>query len=206
MVVASDLHRFLPKRESGLSLMEVLWGTALLGIIMLAGLPALSGMVKRYEAESDFRNFRNIVSYARAEAIVRKKDVVLCPRKSGSEECYDTAISSDDDEETVWKNGWILFVNNEGAETAIEADDLILKVYEPLDQNLTLRMGGSTGAGGQLAFLRFMSKGNSFPNNPSALFCQLEGDDVNFAGRVVIAFGRVRIDERSVAEGLCDAL
>ena len=197
----------MPVSNTGLTLPELLWAIAILGILIVAGIPALTALVGRYEAESSFRAFRNVASYARAEAIVRKSDIVLCPRIEGDEQCFSGAISNDTDEEKAWRKGWLLFVDRGNTPKNIDPDqgDILLKVFDPVRGDVDMKMGGSTG-GGQLSYIRFMSRGNTYPSNPSALFCYQDDDDVHFGGKIVISQGRVRMEDVNIAVGECDAL
>ncbi len=186
---------------AGFTLPELLCAMAIFSILVTAGIPSMMNFFKRYEAEITFRSFKNIASYARVEAITRRRDVVLCPRKANTEECGTGAGDG-------WKQGWLLFVDRGDSPTDITAadGDVLLKVYESVADDIDIELGGSTGSS-RLDYIRFMARGNSFPSNPSALFCQKDSDDVvNFAGKIIIFRGRLRVEDSIVSKGECDAL
>ena len=191
----------------GITLPELLWAIALFGILISAALPSMVGMTNRIEAESAFRGFRSAVSYARAEAIVRRTDVILCPRQADTELCHASAIGSDDEEERVWKQGWLLFVDRGDSPTTVDiADgDQILKIYDEVDDAVDMEITSS--GGGQLQTVSFKPKGTSAPTTFSVLFCLKDDfDDVDFAGLTVVHHGRVRMSDRDEAQEDCDAL
>ncbi|WP_281646617.1 GspH/FimT family pseudopilin [Parendozoicomonas sp. Alg238-R29] len=195
------------RNQSGLTLPELLWAMALFGVLIAAGVPSMVGMTNRLEAESAFRNFRGAVSYARAEAIVRRANVVLCPRQANTEMCHAGGIGSDDEEERVWKQGWLLFVDRGNSPSSIDESegDQILKVYDEVDDTLDIIITNS--GSGQLDNVRFTSKGGSAPSTLSVLIClKDEYDDVDFAGLTVVHHGRVRMSDRDEAQEDCNAI
>ena len=195
------------RHQHGVTLPELLWAIALFGVLIAAGVPAMVGMTNRIEAESAFRNFRSAVAFARAEAIVRRADVVLCPRHPDTEMCHPGAIGSDDEEERVWKQGWLLFVDRGDSPTTIdEAEgDQILKVFDKVDDDVTMKITRS--GGGQLQTVSFVPKGSSSPTTFSILFCLKDDfDDVDFAGLTVVHHGRVRMSDRDEAQEACYGL
>ncbi|MTI13471.1 GspH/FimT family pseudopilin [Sansalvadorimonas verongulae] len=191
----------------GITLPELLWAIAIFGILIAAGVPSMVGMTNRIEAESAFRHFRSAVAFARAEAIVRRADVVLCPRLPGTEMCHSGAIGSDEEEERVWKQGWLLFVDRGDSSGTIDESegDQILKVFDKVDDDVTMKITSS--GGGQLQTVSFVPKGSSSPTTFSVLFC-LKDDygDVEFAGLTVVHHGRVRMSDRDEAQEGCNAL
>ncbi|MCL6269483.1 GspH/FimT family protein [Sansalvadorimonas sp. 2012CJ34-2] len=195
-----------PVNFSGFTLLELLFTLALFSIILTAGVPMLTDTVARYKAESNLRNFRSLVSFARAEAIVRKTDVVLCPKVLNSLSCHSSGIADSDEESAVWSRGWLLFVDRGKTPTSIDEDDgdVLLKTFDEIGQNVEVIMGGSTG-GSVLKYIRFMSRGNSYPTNPSALFCVRNDDGVIFGGKVVIMRGRTRMEDSATAKQECAA-
>jgi type IV fimbrial biogenesis protein FimT len=64
---------------------------------------------------SDFR-------YARSEAIKRTNRVTICPSVTGTS-CTGTG--------GLWKNGWIVFVDEDG-DGAVDAGDVVLRVQDAL--------------------------------------------------------------------------
>ncbi len=194
------LARITPNfhRLKGFTLVELLWTIALFGVLLLAGLPTLNNMVGRYQADASFRNFRNVVSYARAEAIIRRAEVVLCPRATTSSlACYSGSVTTSNQSD-VWKTGWILFVNRSGGDTDIDESngDLILKVYEAVDDRMTLKVGA-------LKRVLFNYRGSSATF--SALFCLMDNSDVIYGGKLTFDAGRVRMVDKTTAEGDCAA-
>ncbi len=192
------------KKAGGLTLLELLFTLAIFSIVIASGVPLLSDTVSRFNGDSALRNFRNLVSYARAEAIVRRKDVVICPRAQGTLTCHSAGMADSDEESQVWQQGWLLFVDNGDSPTSIDNSDgdVLLKSVDPVGQSVAMIMGGSTG-GGNLGYIRFMSRGNSYPTNLSALFCIRENGRVIYGGKIVIARGRVRLEDSSTARAEC---
>ncbi|MFO8155338.1 MAG: GspH/FimT family pseudopilin [Pseudomonadota bacterium] len=126
------------RRESsaGLTLLELLFVLAILGLLTSAGLPRLHGVMDSHRLATTAATLRGHLHYARAEAVRRGHDVVLC----GSKDCGTTD----------WSAGWRVFAAGEGNETPLEHGEPAAPDVRTNRRRLAFRFDGTTRAGGTL--------------------------------------------------------
>ncbi len=113
----------MDRRNTGLSLFELLLVLAIATAVALAGLPALGQALARARIGAAINELHHALHLARRESILRNRYVALCPSADG-QRCGDD-----------WSAGWMLFVDTD-RDRPPQRDD-----GEPL-----LRVGGA-GAG-----------------------------------------------------------
>lgn len=187
----------------GLTLIELLWVTALFALLMTMGVPSLLRFVERQQADSASGSFQDFLAFARTEALVRGRSLVMCPRRPGTTQCDSRAVADDAEEAALWRQGWVLFVDHDGNPLSVGREDLVLRVQEALDEDIGLQLGGNTGPG-QLQYIRLTRSGSSFPINPSVLFCLRDNSGVYYANRLMVFRGRTRLADPDEARGLCN--
>lgn len=109
-------------QQSGFTLIELMITLAIVVILAVLAVPSFQGMLagRRVDASADMlvSDFR----FARSEAIKRTNQVTICTSTNGTS-C--TASGG------LWKNGWIVFVDENGGGT-VDAGDAIIRVQEAL--------------------------------------------------------------------------
>ncbi len=127
------MHRV---HTAGLTLLELLFVLAILGLLTSVGLPRLHGVMDAHRLATTTATLHGHLHHARAEAVRRGHDVVLC----GSTECGTTD----------WGTGWRVFTTNEEGRNILahgESDGPGVKTNR---RRVTFRFDGTTRAGGTL--------------------------------------------------------
>ncbi len=99
----------MPRRRFGYSLYELLVTLSIASLLIVIGVPMLSGSVARSRQSVEINALFHAIHLARKESIVRRRPVSLCPSVDG-ESC---------EPGRDWSAGWILFVNEDGDQPPI---------------------------------------------------------------------------------------
>lgn len=94
----------MPIFNYGFSLIELLVTVAVLGIVLMLGIPSFRDTIAGSQVSSATNDFLAALNMTRAEAIRRGFRVTICKGTAAANQC-DTSASSD------WKDGWIVFVD-----------------------------------------------------------------------------------------------
>lgn len=108
------------KKQSGLTLIEIMVAVAILTVLVTIALPQVGDMVTSNTTTAHYNKIVGSLNVARSEAVKRNETIRLC--------AGDTAACN----VTNWEDGWVI----------LAADDTILKVFDPLD-DYTLRLSES---------------------------------------------------------------
>lgn len=155
--------------QQGVTLTELLIGLTILGVLAGVGAPSFSNVIKNSRQASTFNNMIGALHLARSEAIKRNASVAVCARQS------DTACGID------WGNGWLVFVDNGGTPNSLEAGEEVLRIGEPLGNNLVASAIGSSIAATSSYIMRtnirFTPRGaSSWRGGGSITLCDDRGD------------------------------
>lgn len=109
-------------RQSGFTLVELMVTIAVVMVLTVLAVPSFQTFLagRRVEATADtlVSDFR----YARSEAVKRTNRVTICPSVTGTS-CAGPG--------GLWKNGWIVFVDDDGDGT-VDVGDVVLRVQDAL--------------------------------------------------------------------------
>lgn len=152
----------------GFTLLELMVTIAIAGILIVVAVPSFSQTIRNSRLTTNINRLVASLNFARSEAIKRNHAVSV--RKNG----------------TYWESGWFIFadINGNGVQNA---DDTLLREYDPMPINFTLRATGinrvtyrASGLSGNSSFvLCDNSDGNNIPeSNTSKLMI------INTVGRV----------------------
>lgn len=115
--------------SKGLTLIELLVVIAILGIVTAIGLPSFKSIMNNSRLTTNANMLVASLNLARSEAIKRNTKVYVANVGSA---------------EQTWENGWNVFIDGNGDKTFDPNNDkdILLKTYQALDSNYTLRVGG----------------------------------------------------------------
>lgn len=112
------MHKLI-KQYCGFTLIELMIGIAIMGIVLAFGGPALQDMIASHRLKTQANSFVGALNIARSEAVKRNKLVVV--RKTS----------------TDWKDGWEVFVDFD-ADNSKDNDDEVIQAYESLINNYSI--------------------------------------------------------------------
>ena len=105
-------------KSGGFTLPELMIALAVLGILVAAGLPSLTNLVRDQRIKTATSDVFVSLIYARSEAIKRNDRVVVCAANSTIDGC---ANSSN------WAAGWIVFLDKDANGFPSTAADILRK-------------------------------------------------------------------------------
>lgn len=92
-------------------------GIALFAIIIGFAVPSFQSVMEKQELSSKLSLLNTTLAFARAEAVTRSKNIIVCPVDTG-EKCKATLD---------WSDGWLVFVDENNDGLLDNADTLIRK-------------------------------------------------------------------------------
>lgn len=122
-------RRSSPPLNLGFTLIELIVGITILGILSSVALPSFMNMIQNNRQASVINAFIADLHFARSEAIKRNSSISLCKSSNGT----GCDISTDNN----WNRGWIVF-DDTNSNGVANANEVVLRVGEALTQ-LTLR-------------------------------------------------------------------
>ena len=108
----------------GFTLIELLVTLSVIGIIMAIAVPNLRDFIVSTRLSSNVNSFVGLVSYARSEAIVRNKQVIICAKNNSGNTCATT------DEWEKFETQ--IFVDEDGSDS-FNTGDTLLKIIPAID-------------------------------------------------------------------------
>lgn len=166
------------KKAKGVSLLELLIGLAVAGVLLSTGVPGFHDLVQDNRRAARVNRLVHALHFARSEAVKQAQYVTLCKSASGSD-CGAGSVS--------WDDGWIVFVNADHDEPAqADAGEQVLLREPPID-DLTV-----TGNRNAFTFRPFYLRST----NGTFVFCDTRGPQS--ARAVIISHtGRPRVSDRN---------
>lgn len=158
------------------TLIDAIISMAILSILLSAGVPGLTHMVRQNRMAISVNEFVASLSYARSEAVKRGLRVVVCQSHDG-EACA---------AEGGWHPGWIVFVDRNG-NREYDADEALLRVSRGVHEDIQI-----TSA--QRRRIVFQPSGTSGGSNGTYVFCMPKAPPLKRA--VILSnTGRVRLSD-----------
>ena len=190
------------KKQSGFTLTELMITVAIVGILLMVGLPSLKTFMQGSQVVAATNELVSALHVTRSEAIKLNKKVTICVSSDGK-----TCLSS-----KKWVQGWIVFVDanddrvGTGVSCSAAADintDCLLRVHEAVDDRQISLSGKLDSNASDIEWFTFSSRG--LPKNSGAsasgIFsvCSFDNSNTVTDSRAVVLSlsGRVRISTNS---------
>lgn len=169
------------RRQSGVTLIELLVTLSIAVILMTIAVPGFQDFLRRNRLESAASNFLATLNYARSEAIRRGVAVSICKSSNG------TQCGAGE-----WEDGWIVFtdrsnygvINTEG-----ENPEEIIRVHQGLPSGVELNASGNFESR-----ITYKPDGRITNSVGGSFFLCQRGSTVDARRIVVIGTGRARIE------------
>lgn len=122
-------------RAAGFSLLELMTGLTILGVLLGVGVPAFNNLIRGQRISTQTNEFVGALAYARIEASTRGVPVSLCAANSIERIVCDTG--------TNWTNGWIIFTDRGANVGEIDLGEEVLQTGGPPANTFNLQTDAS---------------------------------------------------------------
>lgn len=175
-------HPPVPRTSRGFTLLELMVGITVLGLLLGLGVPAFTDMVRNNRVAAQANELITALSLTRSEATKRGLPVSICAAATTAQ----TNCADADDAD--WKNGWLIFADRTGTAGKVDDDDEILQVSHPISADMTLTTDDK-------GFARFSADGSllSSPVTFSLKHAKCTGDNRREIG--IVASGRTNLSK-----------
>ncbi len=119
--------------QGGMTLIELMAVLAVAVILMGVAVPAIGDFIRNSRMITQTNEFVADVAFARSEAIKRGADVIIC--KSADPVASPPSCNTTGDN---WSTGWIIFVDNQPANSAFDAGEEVVRIHSALLGDNTL--------------------------------------------------------------------
>jgi type IV fimbrial biogenesis protein FimT len=174
-----DVARPSPRFARGLTLVELLTTTAVLGISLAIVVPSWSGLAQRNQVTATANQLLTHLRYARGAAVTYHDFVSLCPSDDGAS-CSGDPLG--------WHRGYLVFRDTDG-NRARDPGEPLLRVQGQSDPGMRLHSTAGRPA------IRFRADGAAWSTSTTFSVCAGDNPDGH---RAVILYGtgRARVDRR----------
>ncbi|WP_370566044.1 GspH/FimT family pseudopilin [Luteimonas salinilitoris] len=163
----------MTRKDAGFTLIEAMTVIAIVAVTLAVGIPAFGGTLQRHRVRTAMHLLSADMAMARSTAIMRRGQIVVCPRTA------DNRCRDDRD----WRHGWLVFTDEDRNRQPDGTGDILRVRDAPsgTDSGLTLTSSRR--------FLRYQRDGRSANANLTVRVCAGE----RLAGKVIVNnLGRVR--------------
>ncbi len=188
------------KKHNGFTLIELMITLAIVGILLLVGLPSLKSTMQGNQLVAATNELLSALHVARSEAIKLNARVSICATAGdGTTDCSGTD----------WSQGWVVFVDADGGLDFTDptctglGTDCLLRVHEAFTDPL-LTISGIAPGNIPVSSFTFTSRGLPKTTTGAAQsgnfsVCSFDVDDVELDSRAVVLSlsGRVRISDNT---------
>lgn len=188
------------KKHSGFTLVELMITMAIVGILLVVGVPSLKTFMQGNQLIAASNELVSALHVARSEAIKLNSRVSICESSDG------TSCTTTGD----WSNGWIVFVDangdlvNIGAPCAALNNDCLLRIHGAFADS-QLSVSGIDANKNAITSFTFTARGmpkDTVGISQSGAFsvCSFDSSNTVIGSRAVVLSlsGRVRVSDNAV--------
>ena len=118
---------------AGVTLIELMAVLAVAVILVSIAVPAIGDFIRNGRMITQTNQFVGDIAFARSEAIKRAANVVICKSSNPTASPPSCNAAGDD-----WSSGWIIFVDDQTINNALDVGEDIVRFHEALPDGLTL--------------------------------------------------------------------
>ncbi|MCK5385592.1 MAG: GspH/FimT family pseudopilin [Gammaproteobacteria bacterium] len=122
----------MTKNNHGFTLIELIVTLAVVSIVLVTGIPALTQMTDNNRLVTQINSIAGSLALARSEAIKSATTVTLCVSTNGT--------SCDGTDATNWENGWLVFTDSNRDNAINGSTDTLIKIQNKFNGGTTLRL------------------------------------------------------------------
>ena len=123
----------MAKKQTGLTLIELMVTLAVAIILVAVGMPLFSGIVANNRAVAQTNSMVSALNLARSEAVRRGTPVAVC----ASTTALPTASPACATSSPVWTNGWFVFADDDD-DGVVDGGETLLRMWDALPANATV--------------------------------------------------------------------
>ena len=187
------------KKNSGFTLVELMITLAIVGILLLVGVPSLKTFMQSNQLIASTNELLSALHVARSEAIKLNTRVSICDSSNGTS----CGLTGD------WSNGWIVFVDaggnltNTGLPCTAANTDCLLRVHDGIPDN-QLSVSGLDANSAAITSFTFTARG--MPKDVAGIsesgtfsICSFDDSNNVIGSRAVVLSlsGRVRVSDNA---------
>jgi type IV fimbrial biogenesis protein FimT len=132
--------------DCGFTLLELMAGIAVLGILFAIGIPTFRDMLAANRVTTLANELVTALNMARGESRKRGIAVTLCAANAAQDDCVDGGS---------WDAGWIVFTDDTGTPGVVDPDDELLQVFPAPAAEFPVTATDPT----TLSYVRFLRSG-----------------------------------------------
>ncbi len=166
----------MDKKSNGFTLLELLMGVAILGIIMGIATPSFVELISNNRMSSGVHDFVGALQMAKAESAARVVPATVCKKNVAGSGC----LASGD-----WQQGWIVFTDLNG-NASVDAGDTVVLNHEALGTGITF--DGTAGVGNAITYNP--SGTTSITGTQVLIMCDARGYAESAMGILITITGR----------------
>ena len=167
-----------PNINRGFTLIELMVVIVIAAILLTIAVPSFDSLIKRNNVDSLQSKLSSALATARTEAASRNKIIVIC-----------SSVNETNCDAGNWKNGWVIFEDNDRTGTWT-GGDILIDVYRNTSR-YTVK-ANKDGVGASVNTISFNSQGFAVAGGNTVLtICEPDGDDAYARGLFVNTSGLV---------------
>jgi type IV fimbrial biogenesis protein FimT len=137
--------------QDGFTLLELMTAVAIVAILVAIATPSFRSFSANSRISATANSVVNALAVARSEALRRSIPVAVCA-STNSQTCSGN-------QQTDWKNGWIVFTDGSGTPGQLDSTDAVVQVWSAPSGGVTVSLNDPNNDN----YIRFDARGMKIP-------------------------------------------